>query len=845
MHQNRANIIKYILTLSYWVKMSDNSKEDKKQQKLLKKAEKRKIIKEFVIKNKIAVSIIGIIILLLIIFFSTKLYLMVNFLVGNDIIVRINTNSQDFKNYHNETEQLNLNISIQSNPFCSVKCNGAFIDLSNNITIENTNFSLNSKTQENKNYTLQSPEYGEGVKLYRYKLDCQGIRDTLCYSSENPTTQNILITLKYKLTDQEVELQKSLQDELETISKKESITKSIIYNIISNQDQSNQYFNSDINISDAKKLKSQIEKIQNEIGTIKKEWDKGNYIYIKNKTEELNNSVNTAGNLTEQLLIKQNSEIDNFNQAIEYAKISAEAINNLSNQPILNFDIKDLIDLSSTQYQEYENNIVYKNTIPNIILAKNVFEKELNKTIEKIKAIQKNETIKSEITNQINLEIICNLTADCTNTATNDKISSLANQEEFSSTKTCEDILITKKQLVNIRKKINLNISNEDKTESNDIIDNEKANIAQSYIKLIRNTINEETIKQYLNQIIDNKNNVNKTINEISNNNALVILTSNLPTECINDTTYNKINPKLQLQLNKSPIVLNNVTEIFQTNPAMCCFEENCSSCCTKNTCQNKISPIIFIHGHSFNKALSAEYSTQAFELIQQKLETEGVINAGFLSIDSDKNTPKGILGELNKPVSFKGSYYFDVFHNEQSSEIIQTKSENLETYSIRLKEIIDIVKYKTGSDKVTIVTHSMGGLITRRYIDIFGEDSMDKLVLIAVPNQGIDKDTAKYCALFGESRECQDMETDSLFISKLKTRQSTNITIYNIIGTDCDTNGFNGDGVVTKDNAYLAYAKNYYISGNCTTTNPLHVSILNINKYPEVFNIIENATLN
>ena len=59
------------------------------------------------------------------------------------------------------------------------------------------------------------------------------------------------------------------------------------------------------------------------------------------------------------------------------------------------------------------------------------------------------------------------------------------------------------------------------------------------------------------------------------------------------------------------------------------------------------------------------------------------------------------------------------------------------------LKCLIDGVKKQTGSDKVDIIAHSMGGLVVKDYVYKFGQDSIDKFIDIATPHLGA-PDTAK-----------------------------------------------------------------------------------------------------
>ena len=56
------------------------------------------------------------------------------------------------------------------------------------------------------------------------------------------------------------------------------------------------------------------------------------------------------------------------------------------------------------------------------------------------------------------------------------------------------------------------------------------------------------------------------------------------------------------------------------------------------------------------------------------------------------------------------------------------------------LKCLIDEVKRETGSDKVDIIAHSMGGLVVKDYAYKFGQDSIGKFINIATPHLGAPK---------------------------------------------------------------------------------------------------------
>jgi hypothetical protein len=301
--------------------------------------------------------------------------------------------------------------------------------------------------------------------------------------------------------------------------------------------------------------------------------------------------------------------------------------------------------------------------------------------------------------------------------------------------------------------------------------------------------------------------------------------------ETINKTNVSKLN---FVNFSYSP-----VNVIFNDSSPTCCFYGKCEECCDFN-CSDKNYPIVFLHGHSVNRALPADYSFDAFSKIKDKLSSNGYIDAGVVLISSSKEN-FGILGRFNVPVIFTASYYFDSYQTEDGEVIVPSKSEGIDTYSIRLKDIIKTVKERTGKDKVVIVAHSMGGLVTRRYVQIFGDNEIDKIIFITVPHHGIDGKVEDYCSLFGPKASCSDMDKNSILINKLNEANSSRIPLYNIIGIGCNMGEETGDGIVKNSSQYLSYATNYYISGSCDELNFnfLHSQILDSDMYPEAYDTL------
>jgi hypothetical protein len=167
------------------------------------------------------------------------------------------------------------------------------------------------------------------------------------------------------------------------------------------------------------------------------------------------------------------------------------------------------------------------------------------------------------------------------------------------------------------------------------------------------------------------------------------------------------------------------------------------------------------VHGHAFNGANSPEYSLGGYFIkIQRKLQQEGYLDAGIITPSSTlSEVEAGEWGRSGKPVTARVTYYYNYYRTSTGYQLIAEKSESIETYAIRLKELIDITKHHTGQKKVHIVAHSMGGLVVRRYMQLFGEESVENIVFIATPHQGIGSGTQRRCPLLGEHKECDDIQ--------------------------------------------------------------------------------------
>ena len=654
---------------------------------------------------KKSLIIFAIILILIFILFGAKIYLLIHYLLGNDVLINTIPNNENFFLVHGESKPVDFQISVLANPFCRAECSYIFEDVSNNQIYDNGTLNAKLTSSINKEYTLTAPINGIGQKLYRFSTLCTAIKTNFCNTEGKLTKKSVLITLDYNYTSEEQEI------------RKKTITNYPIYLELAN------------NLTEK--------------------------IYTLNKTiQKLDNfSINEY---KKDLILMGNENIS------EQIKTIASLWNSES-----------LLEIDSI-LSELDTNLVKTNSDFKT-MNKSVLEevKNYNLIVSNISAIE--EELKSYIALDFTQPTASNL----------DEIII-----EFNLLK---NSLLLKENISN--KKIGL-----DKFYNN-----------YTGIKI---KIEEE--------IISDVNKDFQTSKIISNISLELIL----PEKADNLTfiDYKLVDPTTS-----------------------CCFKGDCSSCCN-NSCYNNrtLYPIIFIHGHDFSAGVSPEYNLESFGDMQSKLEEEGYINVGSILINNPESTINGIWGETPNPISVKASYYFDSIKNQSVFNVLQSKKDSIDIYSIRLKNIIDTVKYKTDREKVIVISHSMGGLVVRRYVQLFGDDSIDKIIMITSPNKGISSGALKICGLFGAQKECDDMDANSVLINKLNGQTGFNVPVYNIIGIGCDTYGEDGDGIVTNSSAYLDWAYNYYVNGTCQNREfkYLHTEIIYPDKYPQNYEIVKEILM-
>lgn len=723
---------------------------------------KKKDFKKWVKKHKIPLIIAGIVILLLITTgIGAKILLFVNFMLGNDTVIKLRSSDEVVYLQKGEETNIDFSASVAANPFCSAECSYVFEDISKGNEIDKSEFSIRPGDSISKEYSLKAEKAGSGIELYRFSMNCQSKNSVLCHTSEIPTTRSALVIMNYDLSEEDKESKEKAEKIIDLLP---------LIEILNSRQVDLEVFSDDIiNTTDAESLKADVAQLKSKVYSvtelakgIERAWNLHDYKQAADKADQAAEEFDDAWESFVDVNNSANVFAERYNYAIELLNDADDMMLKLKEMTILDQAIADQINAAAVELSNTFNLFFESNTLDEKEDAANIAFESVNKAyiaaIENIK--NKPNALLSNLSDAYNQ--LCADTSDCFNYSMNSTNISFA----------CSEI----DDFYSILD--GLNVTN------------------GSYID-----------------------------------------------KCVAlNLTYFAMPELAEVSVNYSlPVSLG--LDFSEPLPECCVFGE-CEACCI-GECRNNAEnyPIIYVHGHAIDQSASAEYSLEGFNKINDQLEEDGYLNAGAITLYSDPDFPEGNLGMPDVPMSFRVSYYFDLFKEPENYIAVQAKSENIDTYAIRLRELIDIVKYRTGRPKVNIIAFSMGGLVSRRYMQIFGEDDVNKLIMIGTPNHGTSGRIKEICPLTGAELECRDMNSDSLFINKLNREKLPEIPVYNIIGTGCDMDGKQGDGAVLEESAYLEGAENIVINGECRSlTYPLHLDLGNIEMYPEVYETIKNA---
>lgn len=708
--------------------------------------------------------LIILVILLILVLSGTKAFLYLNFLLGNDVVIKLKSESDLLSLQNGESSAVNFETSITTNPFCSAVCSFEFTDLTTESLIDKSNSTIRPLLPERMSYEISADWFGEGQRYYRFSVECHSLETLLCHTTEEPTSRSILVVVNHELNESEKRIKEYalsfLQDSILSLNNlmKDNIRTKVLLDRLDPVVIVDDYARTQIRLS------SEIEDVKSALAGLQDLWNEENYVMLDKEFRNFNSTLNTIFSELSDVKEKSQRAFTTYNILTGKLNETADVLEGLESLALLNRSILLKINSVITEYNKVVDIFSARNVIEtkeksvtNVLSDSKILESSY-KQILVDRMQQKQDKIKAAY------DSICSLTGNCTNYVFADDMEAVCNE-----------------------------------------------------IVLLRD--------------------FHSSLNNSNLSTVILPDLCNIPNVSITD-----IDRKQFDKLVADDVEIESISMSFPQHKEQCCIFDDCIECCDEQ-CQDSMYPVIMVHGHAFNKDISADYSLENFNELQERLEEIGYLNAGAISLYTVQDEESlDIWSKIPLPLSLKISYYYDLFREPENYVVVQTKSENIDTYAIRLKELIETVKFKTGKEKVNIIAHSMGGLVARRYLQIFDkEDAVNKLILIGTPNEGVVGRIADLCPLIGEHLECRDMKQGSLFLNKLNTGKKPDIPVYMIIGRGCALKEGDSDGIVLVENAELDYATNYYIDGSCKGLKTLHTSMLHPDEYPKVFSIIQS----
>ncbi|MBI2655478.1 alpha/beta hydrolase [Candidatus Woesearchaeota archaeon] len=825
-------------------------------------------------------AVIAVAIVLLLVYALAVFNQKINFFLGNELIVSLQPAQKSFNMYYGNKTDVEFDVSVYNSAQCRTACEYEFSDRSRNDALEKGNFELDSGQHFKKTYELSVKRLGRGQDIYSFDTRCRSMRTLLCLTSQPVTARSSFITVNYDLTEEEKKLKETLRKNIT------ELLFALSDSDIGLQKLNQKYFElaHRININNLSKEKIEINGIYDDLAisieNLRSIWavekyEKLSRLFnesffmkiesIKKSTEYLNGKIDGIAEVHNSIL----QDLEGLSNSLNEIEMLA---NMLQSEEFV-YDVYVNSGILSAAYSDVINNTFENYT--ELMSGISAMKDQQAELAEKLRLPSAEIFFKTGYTNEFNDYLLCSLRQDCGENISISKVvydtakflddypdtSSIKSgcykilglDAEYSKIRSEYTSLIADRSISfpaeesfmgttqifkdNIIRKINNSYySSSEKIKLNNGTNKEIIKIANSTLPKSSANIPELSYNQSLNMSLYWLSKINLSANDYEAAEKCSRLnlepkTGILKLERISTNITYKVAPKISTELSD--------------NPPICCVFNECNPCCADDSCRSdpKTFPVILLHGHSLAKSNSPEYSLDSLNKLQSKLQEDGYLNVGIVSLYS-KNDPveSGVWSLSGKPVAVKASYYYDAFRKEDEYIVVPTKSENIDTYAIRLKELVEIVKSRTNKPKVNIVAHSMGGLVARRYIQIFGDSDVDKLVMIAAPNKGIKDTAASYCGIIGENRECMDMLADSLFINKLNdfSGQPKNVRLYSIIGDGCKMKGGQGDGVILKESAELENAELHYVNGSCDGLATLHTDILDVDRYPEVYNTVK-----
>ncbi|MDO8563752.1 MAG: hypothetical protein Q7R87_01975 [Nanoarchaeota archaeon] len=251
-------------------------------------------------------------------------------------------------------------------------------------------------------------------------------------------------------------------------------------------------------------------------------------------------------------------------------------------------------------------------------------------------------------------------------------------------------------------------------------------------------------------------------------------------------------------------------------NPTKTCMDENgqrTTNCCNDDSYKSRtdLYPVIFVHGHaSENGQKTVQSSLDTFTNMNSYFAQNGYIVKDILYPEKATELTKGIWGYC-KPVALRVTYYEGIIN----SSSVQYKP-TIGGYAPTLSKQIDAVLTATNKDKAIIISHSMGGIISRYYIkNDEGKSKVFKLITISSPHYGTNSWATMLSGTPFAELESKELKPTSDFLKALNNPSDSLVDTWSIMGDSkaCDLGlGERCDGIIYVNGSKLKNGKDFII---------------------------------
>ena len=247
--------------------------------------------------------------------------------------------------------------------------------------------------------------------------------------------------------------------------------------------------------------------------------------------------------------------------------------------------------------------------------------------------------------------------------------------------------------------------------------------------------------------------------------------------------------------------------------PQKSCLDENgqrTTNCCNDDSFRDRedLYPVIFVHGHASETGQkTVQASLDTFTYMESYFAKNGYVTKDTLYPEKATELTKGVWGYC-KPVAVKVTYYGGIM----DGSAVKYKG-NIRDYAPALSQDIDAVLTATNKNKAIIVSHSMGGIISRYYVkNSNGKNKIDKLITISSPHHGTREWISLLSKTWWAEAESKQMQPNSDFLNLLNSPSDSLVESYSIMGNSKSCLGGNCDDVIYVTDAKLKNGKEFIV---------------------------------